>query len=270
MKTRLEYHLRKFKKRYQFKQIGNNPNYGTILIDGYVFRVSFDLRSIVGRWLDYEPSVLSILQPGNIIIVPRADLLQKQKSLYAGLCHEIGHFILYQYDDDFNDLQLEILCDLNAYIHCGFKNAKNIVKYPLNHRYNYMIAMLVPAAYDVVNNFFDGKYEPLKLNYRTHNVKNRGKYYSKLRLYVRNKKFESIFRVDFLKCRDTCTRSIGLVDRIKRPYIIDAMKYRERIEIEDICDRVGSIYNESNHVRDYIGFDIDKYVLNMMYPYVYK
>lgn len=134
MKTRLEYHLRKFKKRYQFKQIGNDPNYGTISIDGYVFKVVLDLRKI-GRQVTRPYYEFSIMPSVRCIYISRLAMSQKQCLLYSSLYHEIAHFILYlmKYDMDYDTT--EGYCDLFSAIHTGRKNQHKATNYARNRRH---------------------------------------------------------------------------------------------------------------------------------------
>lgn len=270
MKTRLEYQLRKFKKRYRFKQIGNDPNYGTILIDGYVFRVRFEMKSIIGQWLNYEPNILSILLPDNEIIVPKSEILRSQRKLRAGLYHEIGHFILYEVENCFYTLDLETLCDLMAYIYCGFKDAKSITHYERNHRYNYMIAILVPDAGMLINMNNFTKDDKLKLSYAKNHVRRSNKYYREQRLYIDFNEYRTVLRISFNRTWNLSARTSKLIEYIKNPGVINPIKEVEKKVIGIKCERHKASLYKSTHVRDYTRFNTESCIYKHLYPYVYK
>lgn len=134
MKTRLEYHIRKFKKKYQFEQYrSGDPLFGKISIDGWVFSVKLDLRK-PGKRVRSPYCSLSIAPRSRVIYIPRVNMLEKQCYLYSALYHEIGHFVLYRMGYSMDHDMLEACCDLFSIMHTGMKNQKKSRRYILNHR----------------------------------------------------------------------------------------------------------------------------------------
>lgn len=275
MKTKLDYHISKFKKRYQFKRIGKDPNLGTIFVNGYIFTVYLDTRKI-GRWVTAPYTALTIWPKLRRINIPRFYLLVHQSIIDAALQHEICHCILELNAVEYKWPDTEIWCDLYASHHCGVKSLVRSHNAITNQKKNLMEMNARSLMYEYYCTIFKYYYHIIQfLKMKENKVKIYHHY--RHRTYVKNgillkNNFNfngcSIARIDYHKTRKNLKRNKIFKKNTCNIEVLRSILLLEENMIRNIIDIANPDYVYGSF-RDIIREHSESYIIKYAQPYIY-